>query len=177
MKPSMQATYRSASALVLLGAMMLSASAAVPAGDERFVQNAIRGNYAAIQMGRLAAAQGTNDEIKTFGRIIAQDREKANAQLLQIANRLGIPAPSRPGPQQAQEYQALKHRSGQPFDWRFVMLTAKDYGESVGAYWRHAVGDGKAARYARAELPGLWQQGMTARALMAATASPEPDAP
>jgi len=173
----MQATYHSASALVLFGAMMLSANAAVPQGEKRFVKSAIRDNYATIQMGRLAAGQGSNDEIKAFGRIIERDCENANAQLLPIANRLLIPVPTGPGAQQAQEYQALKRRFGLPFDRRFLSLTAKEYGESMVAYWRHTEGNDDTARYARAELPVLWRHGMTARALVAASASPEPDAP
>ncbi|HKA74242.1 MAG TPA: DUF4142 domain-containing protein, partial [Xanthobacteraceae bacterium] len=47
-------------------------------GDQAFLKKAIEGNYAEIEMGKLAQQKGASDGVRSFGKQLEQDHAAAN---------------------------------------------------------------------------------------------------
>src|SRR5580700_4077267 len=68
-------------------------SGSVSTSDRKFVRAAAQGGMAEVELGKLAAEKGSSDEVKKFGRRMADDHSKAGNQLKQIASEKGIAVP------------------------------------------------------------------------------------
>jgi putative membrane protein len=138
-----------------LPALSQDTSSHVRRGDEKFMKQAIQDNYAEIQLGKLAEETSQNPGIKSMGRTLAADHEKANAEAIKAADQLGIKAPTGPNPKQQRQYQRLQKESGAAFDRDFARSLVKAHKEAISEYKHHAEGDNAVARYAGQQLPVL----------------------
>jgi predicted outer membrane protein len=85
--------------LVAVAATLLGfATAAVSAGraDQKFIEDAIQGNLAEVQMGQLAQQKGQSDEVKSYGEMLVTDHQANNEKAKQVANEIGVSPPNEP---------------------------------------------------------------------------------
>src|SRR5262245_36939705 len=59
-----------------------------------------RGNYAEIEMGKLAQEKGASDSVRSFGKQLEQDHAAANTKAMDVAKQMGMTPPD--GPNQKQ---------------------------------------------------------------------------
>jgi len=145
-------------ATAALAAAILSAPLALAANPkaDAFMQKAIAGNLAEIQVGRLAQQQGATQGVRHFGAVLVQDHTEANRQAMSAASSMGVTAPPSPSAKEQGEYQKLASLSGSRFDKAFVKAMVKDHLKDIAEYKREAkMGNGPAASYAQQSLPTL----------------------
>src|ERR1700704_562408 len=62
--------------------------------DKRFVKEAATGGLAEVELGKLAAEKGSNEQVKAFGQRMATDHGAANDDLKSLASTKQIPVNS-----------------------------------------------------------------------------------
>jgi putative membrane protein len=133
--------------------------------SQRFLAEAIEGNYAEVQMGQLAQKNGQSDGVKSFGQTLASDHANANQKATDAAKAIGISAPSGPNAKQKADYDMMAKMSGASFDKAFVKHMVADHKKDIRAYEKEAKRNDAAGQYAGAELPTLTKHLETAQSL------------
>jgi Domain of unknown function (DUF4142) len=73
---------------------------------------AIQGNYAEIEMGKLAQQNGRSDNVKNFGQTLAEDHLAANQKAFDAAKSMGVTPPDGPNAKQKAESETMAKVSG-----------------------------------------------------------------
>lgn len=87
-------------------------------GDAAFIKEAAKSGHMEVEMGKLAASQGQNSQIKELGQRLQRDHSKANQELMQIAKNQGLMLPT-----DAQDHKTaspLEGKTGAEFDKAFA---------------------------------------------------------
>jgi putative membrane protein len=105
-------------AIVLSVALSASAAGAMAKdqANQAFLKKAIEGNYAEVQMGQLAQQNAQNDDVKKFGKMLADDHSAANQRALDAASKLGVTAPTEASAKEKADYEKLSKLTGVAFD-------------------------------------------------------------
>ena len=78
--------------------------------DQHFLTEAMQGDMAEVQMGKLAQQKGQSEDVKQFGQMLEQDHSQHLQQAEQQAQQLGVTAPQGPNAKQkAKLIDAKKH--------------------------------------------------------------------
>ncbi|MGI5164628.1 DUF4142 domain-containing protein [Spirillospora sp. CA-253888] len=116
------------------GSASASVSAAPPsAQDKAWMVAARQSGLAEVQAGKLAQAQGTDDEIRSLGKMLVKDHTLADEKLTEAARGLGVELPATPSDKQVAEARTLRKTSGRLFDRDFVAAMAKGHKEAIAA--------------------------------------------
>ncbi len=150
-----------------IGAMLLLVSTHTWAKDDKaFLREAIQGNLAEVDMGRLAQKRSRNEEIKNFGDMLVQDHSEANTRANAVARQIGLNPPTRPSVKQRLSYGYYASLRGNTFDRQFVKHMVDDHKKDIQAYQAQAQsGTGPVADYAKQTLPTLEKHLNTAESL------------
>jgi len=70
-----------------------SNSGSMSAADRKFVMSAAQGGLAEVQLGQLAAKNGSADTVKQFGQRMVDDHSKANDELKSLASSKQVTLP------------------------------------------------------------------------------------
>jgi putative membrane protein len=70
-------------------------SSSLSVKDKTFMKKAAKGGMMEVAMGNLAAQNGQNDNVKSFGKRMVTDHSKANGELKSIAAQKGVTLPSK----------------------------------------------------------------------------------
>ena len=111
---------RRSSIAAAAAAVLLSAMATAFAADrasEKFIKEAIEGNLAEVQVGKLAQEKGQRADVKAFGQMLTSDHGSANQKAMQVAGQLGVTPPNEPNAK----------LSGDKFDAAFAKEMVKDH--------------------------------------------------
>ena len=111
-KPIRIAAFAAAALVMCAGA----SAQGLAATDADFLRKAAEGGHAEIEAGKVAQAQGSHDEVKSFGAQMVADHAQAAEELQRIATAKGVILPAGPGKPQAASVQQLKARQGAEFD-------------------------------------------------------------
>jgi putative membrane protein len=148
-------------AIGFAAAMTFSASAALAqdkAADkdsQKFIKAAIEGNYAEVDIGKLAQEKGKNDAVKQYGAILVKDHGAANDKAKQAASQIGVDPPTGSGVSHKAEYLKLKVLSGDSFDRSFAKGMVKDHEADIKEYQKASSKSDAAGVYAKETLPTL----------------------
>ena len=63
--------------IVAFSLVLASSAFAAESSSQAFLKKAIQGNYAEAKMGQLAQQNGQSDDVKNFGRMLADDHSAA----------------------------------------------------------------------------------------------------
>jgi putative membrane protein len=74
-----------------------AATAALSAQDKAFIMNAAKGGMMEVELGKLAAQNGQNADVKKFGNQMVADHSKANTELMGLAAKKGVKIKSEKG--------------------------------------------------------------------------------
>jgi putative membrane protein len=143
---------------VSLAIVLLYASAVMgqdTAGMD-FVKEAIQGNLAEVQMGKLAQQKGASDSVKQYGSRLADEHGKANRKAADLAKALKLKPPMQPNRKQTDAYEHLAKLSGSEFDREFVEHMVEDHEKDIDKYEKESKSsNAQVAKYATDTLPTL----------------------
>lgn len=130
---------------------------AVAPMDEKFMKDAAMDGMAEVKLGRLAADKASKDDVKAFGRMMADDHTKANQELEGLATKKQVTVPGF----LKKEHQALNARleklSGEAFDAAYMTAMVKEHQKAVALFSRESKTgkDADAKAWAARTLPTL----------------------
>jgi putative membrane protein len=131
------------------------ASASWAADNATFLQDAIKGSLAEVQMGQLAQQNGGSDGVKSFGAQLVSDHSTALDQAKTLASSSGAPVPDEPTPEAKAEYEKLQGLTGAEFDEEFSKHMVMDHEKDIAKFEEQAAGSDEVAAFAKQTLPTL----------------------
>lgn len=142
-------------AALALGAALLSGPA-LAASDSAFLTQAIQGDNAEIQVGKLAQQKGATDGVRQFGQTLVTDHTTAKQQADQVAQQLHITPPSGVNAEQKAEYGRLQKASSAAFDRMLAADMVRDHRKMISMFQKQEKSGSRAtASLARTQLPVL----------------------
>jgi len=135
------------------------------AAGQKFLKEAIEGNFAEVQMGQLAKKQGNSDGVRSFGEMLEKDHSAANEKATAAAKSLGMTPPTAANKKQKADYDKMAKLSGEQFDKMFVKDMIKDHKKDIKDYEKAAKNKDAAGSYATETLPTLHKHLDTAQSL------------
>lgn len=125
--------------------------------DQTFMKQAIQGDLAEVQMGRLAQQNGQSDAVKQFGQTLVSDHSANAEKAKQVAEQMGMTPPSEPSAKQQAEYKKMSKLSGAKFDREFAQGMVKDHKAEIAKFKKEAKKSGPVANFAKQTVPALEQ--------------------
>ena len=104
------------------------------AKDRLFLHEALAGGLAEAMLGQLAEQKGNTEDVKAFGKRMAEDHTALDEQLTPIAAQLGTDAPKKPGKQDEKDYAKLNGLTGAAFDQEYLAYMVKAHEKDLSAY-------------------------------------------
>jgi putative membrane protein len=141
--------------LMTLSVLIALSAPAIAAKDATFLEKAIEGNYAEVQMGQLAQEKGQSQGVKSFGKTLEGDHQKALDAARDAAGKVNVAAPSGPNKKQQSDYDKMNKLSGADFDKEFADHMVMDHKKDIKEYEKETKQPGPAGEYANAQLPAL----------------------
>src|SRR5699024_7004013 len=121
---------------VLLGAAVLAVSpaAAEPSEqDEAWMVAAHQSNLAEIAAGTTAQEQATTDAVREMGATLIADHEALDADLVALAEELGVDLPDQPSPEQEAALTEVREQQGEAFDTAWIASQIEGHRMSLAA--------------------------------------------
>jgi putative membrane protein len=106
--------------------------------DKEFVQDALQGGMAEVQLGQLAAQKGSTADVRQFGQRMVQDHSQLNNLMKQVAAKLEMHSPKGPSKKEKKLYDKLSGLSGTQFDDAYVKAMVKDHTDDLETFRREA---------------------------------------
>jgi putative membrane protein len=139
------------------------------AASQKFLKEAIEGNFAEVQMGQLAKKQASSDGVRSFGEMLEKDHSSANQKATAAATSLGMTPPTSPNKKQTADSDKMSKLSGAQFDKAFVTHMVADHKKDIKEYEKAAKKKDAAGSYAAEILPTLRKHLDTAQSLSGAS--------
>src|SRR6185312_2790049 len=140
--------------------------------DEMFIKEAMQGDLAEVNMGKLAQDKAQSDGVKSFGKMLEQDHGEHSQKVQSKAQELGVTPPQEPNATQKAMYDRLSKLSGAKFDEQFVKEMVSDHKKDIGKYEKEAKSKSPLADFAKETLPTLQHHLQTAEGLSRKNKSP-----
>jgi putative membrane protein len=145
---------------ILMAGMAAAFLSAGPANAQdkaaqKFITEAVEGNYAEVEMGKLAQSNGQSEAVKSYGQMLVTDHGAAAQKATQAAQSLGVNAPSEPNKKQKADHDRMSKTKGQAFDRMFAQHMVADHKKDIAAYQKAAKKKDAAGQYAQETLPTL----------------------
>src|SRR4051794_15418606 len=93
--------------LALIATFLVSAAYAAETPSQAFLKKAIEGNFAEVEMGKLAQQNGQNDDVKKFGQKLIDDHSAANQRAMDAARSMEMTLPEGPNAKQKADYEKM----------------------------------------------------------------------
>jgi putative membrane protein len=151
--------------LVLFAALLTSTAYAAEKPSQAFLKKAIQGNFAEVEMGKLAQQNGQNDNLKKFGQTLIDDHSAANQKAMEAAKSMGVTPPDGPNAKQKADYDKMSKMSGAQFDHDFAAHMVADHEKDIAHYKKEAKQTDAAGQYARSQIDVLEKHLQTAKSL------------
>jgi len=135
--------------------------------DHDFIMEAAMGGLMEVELGRVAAQQGTSDAVKQFGQRMVDDHSKANTQLMTLAQSKGITLPTALDDKHRNELTKLSAMTGAEFDRAYSKMMLSDHKKDVSEFEKQSTRgtDPDLKAFATQTLPTLQEHLQMARAL------------
>jgi putative membrane protein len=101
-------------------------SSTIPSSDREFMMKAAMNGMEEVQLGQLAAKQGSSDGVRQFGQQMVTDHTAANEKLMQLASTKGVTLPTALDSAAQARMTKLQGLTGTAFDRQYL----KDVGVS-----------------------------------------------
>jgi putative membrane protein len=155
----------SAGLAAVLACAATGAWAQTSKASQKFLKEAIQGNLAEIEMGKLAQEKAQNDAVKSFGQTLVTDHGSANQKATSIAQQMDVTPPAEPNRKQKAEHRKLSKLSGDKFDRAFAKHMVADHKKDIRAFEKEAKQNDDAGKFANETLPTLRKHLETAQSL------------
>jgi putative membrane protein len=147
-------------ALPFLVALVTSAYAqGLSPAEKAFVTKAANGNFAEVELGKLASQKSHNADVKAFGEQMVTDHSKANDNLKPIADSNGVQWPTKLTGESKTLYDKLSSLSGAAFDKTYIHAMVQGHEETAKLYETESgkVKDAQLKSYVNQTLPVVQQ--------------------
>src|SRR5436190_3138361 len=151
--------------LALLAALLASTAYAADSPSQAFLKKAIEGNFAEVEMGKLAQQNGQSEDVKKFGQMLSDDHSAANQKAIDAAKSMGVTPPDGPNAKQKADYEKMSKMSGPQFDRDFATHMVADHQKDIAEYTKASKSPDAAGEYAKGKIPVLQKHLETARSL------------
>jgi len=121
----------SASAILLAATSVAFAQAPASDEDKTFVESALKGGMAEIDLGKLAANKGASDDVKQFGQMMVTDHTKLGDKMKTVASDIGVKPPTMTSASDVALKAKLEVLSGDTFDKAYISAMVKDHEEDL----------------------------------------------
>lgn len=108
------------------------------ASDKKFVQAALQGGAAEVQLGQLAVQKSKSEDVKQFGQKMIDDHTKLGDQMKEVAQKEGISIPTRVPAKDKELETTLSSLSGDSFDNAYIKAMVKDHRHDLSEFKREA---------------------------------------
>ena len=142
-----------AGALAATGAMAQTKQA--DKDSQKFIKNAIEGDIAEVDVGKLAQEKGQSEAVKQYGAMLVKDHGEHKAEAEQVAKELGVDPPTGSSLGAKTTYAKLKLLSGDSFDKSFAKSMVKDHQDDIKEYKKESSKNDAAGKLAKETLPTL----------------------
>ena len=102
--------------------------------DKTFMTKAAEGGMMEVNLGTLAAAKATANEVKDFGNRMVTDHGKAGDELKTLAANKGVTLPTQPGDEEKKASNDLSMKKGKDFDKAYMSLMVKDHEKDIAEF-------------------------------------------
>jgi len=125
--------------------------------DQTFVHKATAGGLAEVNHGTIAAKQASAPAVKEFAEKMVQDHEKANKELLSLANKKELKSARSMDAKHEKMSAKLLKLSGAEFDREYMAGQVKDHEETIALFENEAKNgkDEELSAWAKKTLPDL----------------------
>jgi putative membrane protein len=125
------ASYAAGTQSALTNAATQSEAQAISHSDQKFMEKAVQGGLAEVQLGSLAAQKAHSPEVKQFGQRMASDHSKANDQLKQAASQKNVNLPTDMDSSSQREFDKLQKLSDAQFDREYMKNMVSDHEKDI----------------------------------------------
>lgn len=126
-------------ALLSTGSAAIAQNTTSPsASDKKFVQEALQGGTAEVQLGQLAAQKASSEDVKQFGQKMVDDHTKLGDQMKEVAQKEGIGVPSGMTAKDRELETKLNSLSGDSFDNAYIKAMVKDHQHDLSEFKKEA---------------------------------------
>ena len=135
--------------------------------DQAFIKKAAVGGLAEVQLGKLAVEHAASPDVKQFGQRMVGDHDKANRELMAMAEQKGSAVPTALDRKHRQTADRLGKLHGAAFDRAYIQEMVKDHEQDVRLFRTEAQQgtDPELKRWAATTLPTLEEHLTMARNL------------
>jgi len=143
------------------GTMQQKASKA----DQSFLKEAVEGDLAEVNMGKLAQQNGESQDVKQFGEMLQTDHGEHLQKAQAMAQQMGMTPPTAPNAKQKAAYDRLSKEHGARFDKAFAQAMVRDHKQDIAKYEKEAKKKGELAQFAQETVPTLQKHLQTAQSI------------
>jgi len=133
--------------------------------EQHFLTEAMQGDMAEVQMGKLAQQKGQSEDVKQFGEMLQQDHGQHLQQAEQMAQQMGVTPPQGPNAKEKAAYERMNKLSGAQFDKQFARMSVRNHKKDIAEYQKQAKSKGPLAQFAQQTIPTLQKHLQTAQAI------------
>jgi putative membrane protein len=132
---------------------------------QSFIEKAAEGQQVEIILGQLAAERAGDEQVKQFGALMAEDHQKANQEIEQLASKEGVQLPMHLTGKHKNKKEKISQLSGKEFDRAYMTYMLRDHAKDVQEFERgvHALKNPQIQQWAEGTLPVLKQHLQKAR--------------
>jgi putative membrane protein len=145
--------------------VMAQAQGKASKADEMFIKDAMQGDLAEVNMGKLAQEKAQSQGVKDFGKMLEQDHGEHAQKVQSKAQELGVTAPQHPNATQKSMHDRLSKLSSAQFDEQFVKAMITDHKKDIAEYEKEAKSKSPLSDFAKETLPTLEHHLQTAETL------------
>jgi putative membrane protein len=113
------------------GSVAVTSTAPLSGADADFAKKAAEGGMMEVDLGQLAAAKATSQDVKDFGNRMVSDHGKANDELKSIAAQKNFTLPTTPSAEETKTSNELSKKTGAAFDKAYMSDMVKDHEKDV----------------------------------------------
>ena len=127
------------------------------ARSTEFLVDALRTSLAEAKMGKLAAQQSYDSEVRDYGMKLESDHTAHAGEIERLLKPLNVTIPSEPSPEALGQIAALGRLTGEEFDAAFIQMAIWTHTEAIETYGAqtHANPDRSLHDFATRSLPML----------------------
>jgi len=140
MKVACKSTFALLTAALMIALPAASAIAQTAASDDdkKFVDAALKGGMAEVELGKLAAKKGASDDVKQFGAMMVTDHTKLGDKMKVVAGDIGEKPPTMMAASGMATKTKLEVLSGKTFDESYIKSMVQDHEDDLAAFKKEA---------------------------------------
>ena len=113
-------------------------SGMLQAADATFVKNAGQGGQAEVALAKIAQEKASNAKVKAYAQMLQTDHEKANTELMSLAEQKSVTVPSGMSAKQNSTKSQLEKLSGAAFDRAYINDMVMDHRTDIADFEKAA---------------------------------------